>query len=311
MEMVTIVVDGSLKEKIISEYLPYQQDNTGIYVEFFASLPDMNVTVYSSKKEDTYKVFFSGKGSLLEARKWDENATPTEIKVKKENKGANWIDMSLQIGSDEVGTGDFFGPVVVVATFVKKEDITFLRSLGVDDSKRLSDEQIKNIAPQLTKRLGVAHIPLSLEKYNTLVEKGYNMNAIKAILHNKVLATLLASHPEVENVYVDQFCEPEKYFSYLENSKNIVTKIFFQTKGETYFPSVAAASIIARYSFLSKMEELSKQYDMEIPFGASTKVDKFAKEFAIKYGLEELKKICKHNFTNYKDILKELAEVKE
>ena len=310
MEMVSIVVDTSLKEKIIEHYLPYRQDNTGIYVEFFASKDDMNITVYSSKKEDVFKVFFSGKGSLVEAHKWDENATPIEIKIKKESKQANWIDLGLQIGSDEVGTGDFFGPVVVVATLVKKEDITFLKSLGVDDSKRLSDDQIKAIAPQLTKRLAVAHIPLSLEKYNTLVSKGYNMNAIKAILHNKVLATLLATHPEVENVYVDQFCEPEKYFSYLENTKQIITKIFFQTKGETYFPSVAAASIIARYSFLTRMEELSKKYEMEFPLGANTKVDRFAKEFVNKYGIDELKKIVKQNFTNYKDIIKSLNEEK-
>ncbi len=304
MEMVSIVVNTALKDKIIEHYAPYRQDNSGIYVEFFASKDDMNITVYTSKKEDVFKVFFSGKGSLTEAKKWDDNATPIEIKIRKESSKANWIDLGNQIGSDEVGTGDFFGPVVVVATLVKKEDITYLKSLGVDDSKRLDDNQIKNIAPQLIKRLAVAHIPLSLEKYNTFVARGYNMNAIKAILHNKVLATLLASHPEIENVYVDQFCEPEKYFSYLENSKQIVTKIFFQTKGETYFPSVAAASIIARYSFLTRLEELSKQYGMEIPLGASSKVDKFALEFVEKYGLEELNKITKHNFANYKDIVK-------
>ena len=136
------------------------------------------------------------------------------------------------------------------------------------------------------------------------------MNAIKAILHNKVLGTLLETHPDVESVYVDQFCEPEKYFSYLENSKNIVTKILFKTKGESYFPSVAAASVIARYSFLMKMQEMSEKYQMEIPFGASTKVDKFAKEFIAKYGLEELNKNVKRNFTNYKDIVKSLNEAK-
>ncbi len=310
MEMVSITVDALLKDEIIKAYIPFEQPNSGEYVIFFASKEDMNITIYSSKKEDVFKVFFSGKGSLIEARKWDDEATPIEIKVKKEGSKANWIDLALQIGSDEVGTGDFFGPISVCAALVKKEDITFLRSLGVDDSKRLNDETIMNIAPQLIKRLAVAHISLSLEKYNALIQRGYNMNAIKAILHNKVLATLLASHPDVENVYVDQFCEPEKYFSYLENSKNIVTKIFFKTKGESYFPSVAAASIVARYAFLTKMKEMSEQYKMEIPFGASSKVDKFALEFVNKYGLEELNKNVKMNFTNYKDIVKSLNKEK-
>ncbi len=308
MEMVSITVNEEIKNQIVDEYFYFRQPNSGEYVLFFARKDDMNITVYSSKKEDVFKVFFSGKGALAEAKRFDDNATQIEIKVRKESTKANWIDLSLQLGSDEVGTGDFFGPVVVAGAIVTKDDISFLRSIGVDDSKRLSDEDIIKIAPQLIKRLTVAHIALSLDKYNALVARGYNMNAIKAILHNKVLATLLEAHPEVDNVYVDQFCEPEKYFSYLENSKNIVTKILFKTKGETYFPSVAAASIVARYAFLTKLKEMSEHYKMDIPFGASSKVDKFAKEFVAKYGLQELNKNVKKNFTNYKDLVNSLKE---
>ena len=40
------------------------------------------------------------------------------------------------IGSDEVGTGDYFGPIVVTASYVTKEDIPYLEELGVKDSKK-------------------------------------------------------------------------------------------------------------------------------------------------------------------------------
>ena len=80
----------------------------------------------------------------------------------------------------------------------------------------------------------------------------------------------------------------------------------FKEKGESYFPSVALASCIARYYFLEQMEFLSKKIGEKIPLGASKEVDEFAKRYLEKYGLEELKKICKVSFKNFK----QLTEVK-
>ena len=39
------------------------------------------------------------------------------------------------IGSDEAGSGDYFGPLTVCAAFVTKEHVPILKTLGVDDSK--------------------------------------------------------------------------------------------------------------------------------------------------------------------------------
>lgn len=304
IEMVTINADNDLKDEIISFYKQYQHQNSGEYIEFFAKYGDINITVYFSK-DNKHRVFFSGKGAFNEAKKWDENAQMSEVKTKKEGAKANWIDVGLQIGSDEVGTGDFFGPITVVASLVTKEDITFLRNLGVDDSKRLTDTEINHIAPILIKRLPYAHISLDSDKYNVLIKRGHNLNAIKAILHNKVLTTLLSKHPEVENIYVDQFVDPVKYFDYLEGSKTVISNIIFRTKGESFYPSVAASSVIARYAFLLKMKELGKKYNTTFPLGASNKVDEFAKAFLKEHGLEELKKITKNNFSNLKTIISE------
>lgn len=41
------------------------------------------------------------------------------------------------VGSDEVGTGDFFGPMTVVAVYVDAKQIPLLKELGVKDSKKL------------------------------------------------------------------------------------------------------------------------------------------------------------------------------
>ena len=111
-------------------------------------------------------------------------------------------------------------------------------------------------------------------------------------------------HPKTRDVLIDQFVTEDKYYKYVNGEKEIVFGVIFKTKGETYFPSVAVGSIIARYSFIQHMDLISKKYGMKIPYGASNKVTEFAKKFVKKYGFDELDKIVKKNFANYKELTK-------
>lgn len=302
-ERVTIKVNKDLLDKIISDFKEYEEPNNGEYILFFAKNNDVVLTAYSSKKEDSYKVMFLGEHVLKIARKYDPKAelnVPKEKKVDKES----WIILDEQIGSDEVGTGDFFGPICVCASYVTKKDIQRLRSLGVDDSKRLSDEQIVQLGRILINEIPYSQVSLDNEKYNELSDKGMNINEMKVKLHNQVLKNLLKKYPNTKNILVDQFLTEKNYYNYLKDEKDAVKNIKFKTKGESYFPSVAVGSIIARYSFLNKMKSLSDKYDMDIPFGASKKVTDFAKQFVKKYSKEELVKVVKKNFANYDEVIK-------
>ena len=130
------------------------------------------------------------------------------------------------------------------------------------------------------------------------------MNEMKAKMHNRVLFNLKIKHPYVKDVLIDQFVKEDSYYKYVNGEKEIVFGVTFKTKGETYFPSVAVGSIIARYSFIQHMDLLSKKYGMEIPYGASKRVTEFAKKFVKKHGWDELDKVVKKNFANYKDLTK-------
>ena len=174
----------------------------------------------------------------------------------------------------------------------------------MDDSKRIKDEQIIEIGKQLIKKIPYSQVSLGNEKYNQLVDENMNMNEMKAKLHNQVLLNLKKKFPAVSNFFIDEFTEKENYFKYLSDTKEVVDNLNFKTKGESYFPCVAVGSIIARYSFLQKMEALGKKYGMEFPFGSSLKVDDFTKKFVKKFGLTELRKVCKSNFVNYKKLTK-------
>ena len=298
VEIISIKVDEKQKEEIINYYKNFQMNNNNEYIIFFAKKDNITISLFENKKGNL-KLVLKGENALKEAKKWDENA----IEKNSKSKRLSWINTSDQIGSDEVGTGDFFGPVCVCASFIKESDIPFLKKLGVNDSKKLNDEQIIKIGKELIKKIPYSQLSLDNEKYNKLYEQGLNLNEIKAKMHNQVLLNLKNKY-KINNIFVDQFATIENYYKYLKDVSEIVTNINFKTKGETYFPSVAVSSIIARYSFLQKMEKLSKKYKMDIPFGAGSKIKTFSKKFIKAYGLDEFNKIVKKNFVTYNEIIK-------
>ena len=301
-ERVTIKVSPEKALEIKDYYLKYAVPNDGEYVSFMANYQGIAITIFSSKK--TYRsVTFVGPGALIEAQKFDETAEISKAKVSTESK--EWVNLESQIGSDEVGVGDLCLPMIVVAAFVRKGDMKTLKEYGVNDSKKLSDSQILEIGQALGKRFFISKLTLTNEKYNEMIDKGENLNSLKAKMHNRALLNLFKRFPETKYIFVDQFCAEDKYFAYLtDKQEKQITNITFKTKGESYYPSVALASVLARYSFLKEKEKLEKKYKMSIPFGAGTKADEFVQEFLAKYGEEELEKIVKKNFNNYKKMKK-------
>ena len=299
-------VSDNIKEKMIEHY---QDMVTGKppYSIFQVKQFDCVITLYESGK-----VMFQGIGADIEANMWKDLEShfnsrniDEEIKAKEEktnNKEYYYYDA---IGSDEVGTGDYFGPIIVTATLVDKSTRKLLEDLHIMDSKKMTDDKIRRCAPIIMKKLPYVTFTLSNSKYNELSSKGFNMNKIKAVLHNKVLYELSNKNIPYHKIIVDQFTTPRSYFSYLkqENIEEKVTKITFITKGESAHLSVAAASVISRYLFLEEMDKLSKKYNITILKGASDKVDEVGKEIVKKYGKNELYKIAKINFKNTDKIL--------
>ena len=204
-----------------------------------------------------------------------------------------------QIGSDEVGTGDFFGPVVVCAALVSQNDKEKLKELGVTDSKKMDDSLIMAIGPDLSLSYPHSLLILRNQKYNEVIQSGLNMNSVKAKMHNQCLLNLSKKHPEAK-LYQDQFAPSDLYYRYLSNEKEVATNITFETKGESKYPSVALASVIARYAFLSEINKMSQALGRPLPVGAGPVVDRFAEELVREKGIDTLESLAKLNFANYK-----------
>ena len=294
---ITLTVDENRLNEMREYYSSFLIENDGEYVDFIAKKDGATITAYQRKKE-TKKVVFSGENAVEEARIWNP-----DIKIVEKEK-PSWMFFEDQIGSDEVGVGDFLGPMIVVAAFVSSFDIKKLREYGIQDSKKMTDKHILEIGPRIVKEFKYSKLTLSNEKYNEMLDKGENLNSMKAKMHNRALLNMHKDYMDVINIFVDQFVQEETYYKYLnDHNEEQVRGIIFKTKGESYFPCVALASVIARYAYLKEMEKLSEKYKMDFPFGASKRVTEFAKEFVNKYGEEELYKIAKKNFANYNEVL--------
>ncbi len=297
MTMISSKINIGTYLKIKDTYQDYICDTNKDYVILSIKYKSTAIDVYQNKKGE-YKLVINGP---LENKIADEVSIENSL-IKKEKITKNWIDLNKQIGSDEVGVGDLFLPMIVVAAYVSETDIEELKKLGVDDSKKLSDEKIKKLGPTLVLKFDFSKLTLSNEKYNEMILKGENLNSLKARMHNQALYNMYKKHSETNHIYIDQFVNEDKYFEYLKKDKNIVDNIILKTKGESYYPSVALASIIARYSFLLEKEKLEKKYKIEFPLGAGKKADEFLKLMIEKYSFETIKKIAKLNFKNIRDL---------
>lgn len=298
---IPLAKQAPLKEHYQQFFVP----NKSPYVAFAAKKNGVMITAYTSGK-----VMFQGNQAETEAHQWQSLASGTAPGKKTTNKKAgpkpgllpsgfaNWS----VIGSDEVGNGSYFGPLVVCAVYAAKEHLAALQKLGVKDSKMLTDVQIKQLAPQIEKLVPAQKLVVTPAKYNQ-VQPRYNAVHMKVALHNQALYLLLQkiAPTKPEGILIDQFTPEANYRKYLQGEQHPVTdNLYFITKGEQYHLAVAAASILCRAAFLEALAEGSREVGLQLPSGAGAKSDQVAAELLKKGGLPLLGNYAKLHFANTK-----------
>jgi ribonuclease HIII len=197
------------------------------------------------------------------------------------------------IGTDESGKGDYFGPLVVAGVFVPDEQQDVLKELGIKDSKRLSDNRVREMADLIRKGYKHSVVAIGPEKYNELYTKLRNLNRILAWAHARAIENILEEVVCAQAI-TDQFGDR----LYVENAmmkrgKNI--ELIQRPKAEEDM-AVAAASILARAEFLKRLYFLSKGFKIDLPKGSSPKSEEKGLELVEKHGAGVLGRVAKLHF---------------
>ena len=170
------------------------------------------------------------------------------ITLKEEKKISSNI-----VGIDEVGRGPLAGPVIAAAVILPPSfDIA-----NINDSKKLSlslrNKEYEKIINQAKYSIGVASIK-EIEDFNILKASLLAMKRALAQLKINKNYKILVDGP----------------WSFDKENSNIVPKI----KGDSIYPSIAAASIVAKVYRDNIMKELSNdfpEYGWNTNFGYGTK----------------------------------------
>ena len=246
------------------------------------------------------------------------------MNVANNNKLMNIIDMHVEkyapvtgsstgeknyyplshIGCDETGSGDFFGPLCVVACYIDERDYDWLMSLNIRDPKLMTPQEVIDIAREIKDRLVYSLLILDNSHYNQMAAAGHNLANIKAKLYNQAVTNVMQKVAmKIDKKVVNQFVSPKTYYNYLKNEVIVVKDLSFEQKGEEQYLAIMCSSILSKYAFYQYFNNMSRSLKMKLPRGnTSSVVDHVAITIAQKYGKKMLLKVTKTNMTNYKRI---------
>lgn len=183
------------------------------------------------------------------------------------------------IGSDEALKGDSFGGVVVAAVKADEQQRQDLLFAGVMDSKKLTDYEVAIIAERVKKIAEHKVISMMPSEYN----KYKGVTEILNKLHNQVISELRPADIAVTDKYPG--CKVHARM---------------ETKAESKYVEVAAASILARDAAVKQLRELSVKAGFELPKG-STHVEDALKKVAKKKDLGNYAKLHFKNVQKFID----------
>lgn len=259
---------------------------------------EFNATFYNSGK---FVIQGKDVSTLLEKlnKNFSDFPKPTENPKKEKEQTSIIMPCSCYIGTDESGKGDFFGPLIIAGVMVDEKNRPILEKLGIKDSKKLKDEQIMKIAPEIQKHSVCSIVPINNIRYNELYVSFQNLNKLLAWGHARVIENILEKH-ECCYALSDKFGDESLILNALmEKGKKI--KLEQRVRAESDI-AVAAASIVARANFVQRMADMESYYGCKFPKGCGENVKQYANEFSRQFGKKRLYEVCKAHFKTFHEL---------
>lgn len=258
------------------------------YAQWRAKSKDFQAIYYNSGK-----FLIQGKDVSDISNKIEELLNITTKTISNQKLVEPNCGYDLYIGTDESGKGDFFGPLIIAGVQVNEELKNKFTELGIKDSKKLDDNNIKKLSAHIKNSSVHSVIVIMPAKYNELYAKFKNLNKLLAWGHARAIENILEKSP-CEYALSDKFGDEKLIINALLN-KGRQIRLDQRVRAESDI-AVAAASIIARAEFVKRMDEMSEKYGINFPKGASSKVIEQGRLFINKHSKEELKNVAKMHF---------------
>lgn len=309
IETIDILIRRSIDDLFFNDYEIVQIRNINYGTRFRFRKGDLvfSFTVYFSQKKGISIV----KDQNIIHPEYDKLLDIISKRDISKTKDVN--SFNKWIGTDEAGKGDYFGPLVVAGFYMDKSIENSIESLGIKDSKTLSDIEVEKMLQHLENNYldNFSVKMLMPSEYNKMIlnlkKEGHTLNDLLGILHSQVIIDLYDRHSRVEGIIIDQFTHQDKVHYLI---KDYVRADFIQrTKAESDV-AVAAASVIARAVFLRELKLLGKEYNTIFPKGASNQVISWATDFCSMHGEKCLSNIAKLHFKTTNSILSKLGSKK-
>ncbi len=166
----------------------------------------------------------------------------------------------VEVGCDESGKGDVFGPLVVCCAIIKPENYKKVLEIAPRDSKALKDDTLIKKTKELEKLVEHKCEVLEPKVLNLLYLSAPNLNRVLDEFYKKLIGQIRNEYSNAK-VYVDAYSHTNPFGP----------SVIFQHKGEDHI-SVSVASMLARTKFLKWLIE------HKLPKGSSKESIRLAKE---------------------------------
>lgn len=180
-----------------------------------------------------------------------------------------------------------------------------MKLIGVRDSKKISDAAIIKIGNKIRSEYVYHIVKINPAKYNELIKQFGNLNHLLAWGHATTIEQLIFK-TSCKKVIIDQFANEKVVLTALKRKK-LEIELSQRHRAEEDLV-VAAASILARQTFLEGLQQLGKEFQMDFPKGASSMTISVGKKFVDRYGQDQLGKAAKLHFKTIDSIIKKISE---
>ena len=160
-------------------------------------------------------------------------------------------------GIDDAGRGSMIGPLVIAGVSIKKQNLKYLRSIGVRDSKKLTPAMREILYKKILKIVDDYYVVKITPKTIDRSVSKHNLNHLEAKNMAKIVLKLKSNVSYVNSCDVDY-----KRFGREISSLSSNAKIKSYHHADSRFVTVAAASIIAKVSRDRAIHRLNKNFNL-------------------------------------------------